>query len=127
VEALERNEDARLDLVRARAEKWVAGVGALSGVLATGLVIKGPDDATRVVLGWRIVAAGLIGLAVGLLAYATFRAYRAAFGEPDALREGARYRWVVRPRGSVGRAGRLLMGRLGIWRRRFVGRWVRSR
>lgn len=87
VEALQRNEDARLELVRARAEKWIAGVGGLSGVLATGLVIKGPDDATRVVLGWRIVAAGLIGLAVGLLAYATFRAYRAAFGEPDALRE----------------------------------------
>lgn len=86
-EQLQHNEDARLQLVRARAEKWIGGISALTAVLATALVIKGPDDATKIVLGWRIVAAAAVGLAIILLALATYRAYRAAFGRPNALSE----------------------------------------
>src|SRR5437588_260352 len=86
-EQLERNEDARLPLVRARSEKWIAGIGALTGVLGTALVIKGPDDATKIVLGWRIAAGAAVAAAIALLALATYQAYKAAFGEPDALRE----------------------------------------
>jgi hypothetical protein len=88
-EQLQHNEDARLQLVRARAEKWIAGVGALTAVLATALVIKGPDDATQITLGWRIATAAAIAIAaaIALLALATYRAYQAAFGQPDTLRE----------------------------------------
>jgi len=84
---LQQNEDARLQLVRARAEKWIGAIGALTGVLATALVIKGPDDATRLAVGWRVAAAVALGVAISLLAFATYRAYRAAFGQPDALSE----------------------------------------
>lgn len=86
-EQLERNEDGRLPLVRARAEKWIGGVTALSGVLGTALVIKGPDTATDIPLGWRVAAACALGAALLLLAAGTYWAYQAAFGEPGALRE----------------------------------------
>lgn len=86
-EQLHHNEDARLQIVRARAEKWIGGVGALTGVLGTVLVIKGPDDATHITLAWRIVSAVMLATAIGLLALATYRAYRAAFGKPNALSE----------------------------------------
>jgi hypothetical protein len=86
-EELHHNENARLQLVRARAEKWIGGVSALTAVLATALVIKGPEDATLIVFGWRIGAAVALGGAIILLALGTYRAYRAAFGQPSALRE----------------------------------------
>ena len=56
-------------------------------VLASALVIRGPDDATKIILGWRIAVAIALAAAIALLAVATYRAYRAAFGQPDALRE----------------------------------------
>jgi hypothetical protein len=86
-EQLQHNEDARLQLVRARAEKWIGGISALTALLGTTLVIKGPDDATKIILGWRIAAAAALGTAIILLALATYRAYQAAFGQPNALRE----------------------------------------
>jgi len=86
-EQLQRNDGDRLALVRARAEKWIGAIAALTTVLAGALVIKGRDDAAGMILGWRIAAAATIGVAIALLAFATYRAYRAAFGEPDALHE----------------------------------------
>ena len=74
-------------MVRTRAEKWIGSVSALSAVLATALVIKGPEDATQIILGWRIAAAAALAAAIALLALATYHAYRAAFGQPNALRE----------------------------------------
>jgi hypothetical protein len=85
-EQLQRNESDRLALVRARAEKWIGAIAALTTVLAGALIIKGPDDATQMVLGWRVATAATVGVAIALLVFATYRAYRAAFGEPDSLR-----------------------------------------
>lgn len=86
-EQLQRNEHDRLRLVRARAEKWIGAIAALTAVLGSALIIKGPDDATKLNLTWRIAAAAALGAAIVLLAFATYRAYRAAFGQPDALQQ----------------------------------------
>lgn len=87
VEQLQANERDRLALVRSRAEKWIGAIAALSTVLAGVLVIKGPGDATKVILGWRIAVAAALGCALALLALATYHAYRAAFGAPRSLTE----------------------------------------
>jgi hypothetical protein len=86
-EQLQRNETDRLKLVRVRAEKWIAGVSALTAVLSTALVIKGREDITQIAVGGRIIAALALAAAIALLALATYRAYQAAFGEPDTLRQ----------------------------------------
>jgi hypothetical protein len=87
VEQLDRNEAGRLDLVRTRAEKWIGGVAALTGILGTALVIKGPADVSKIDQGYRIAVAAAIAFAIGLLALATYRAYSAAFGEPGSLQQ----------------------------------------
>jgi hypothetical protein len=72
----------RVKIARARAEKWIAGLTALVGLTGTAVVIKGPDSIAKVSEGAR---AGIATLLVGAfisLAYATFQAYRAAFGDP---------------------------------------------
>lgn len=86
-ERLEANEAGRLDLVRVRAEKWIGGIGALTGVVSTVLVVKGRDTVAEIGFGWRLLAALCVGGALLCLAYGTYRAYQAAFGEPAALAE----------------------------------------
>lgn len=86
-ERLEHNESGRLELVRARAEKWIGGISALGALLGTVLVVKGRDTITGVVLSWQITAAAILAGALVLLAYGTYRAYQAAFGAPGALEE----------------------------------------
>lgn len=84
---LDSNEAGRLDLVRSRAEKWIGGISALSGLLGTVLVVKGGDTVTQILLGWRIAVAVMVALALVLLAFGTYLAYQAAFGNPSALAE----------------------------------------
>lgn len=84
---LEGNEAGRLDLVRERAEKWIGGISALTGVLGTVLVVKGPETVTEIPVGWRIATAGSLGAALILLAFGTYLAYQAAFGDPGAVEE----------------------------------------
>lgn len=84
---LERNESGRLELVRARAEKWIGGISALGGLLGTVLVVKGRDTVTGISLPWQITAAILLAAALILIAHGTYRAYQAAFGDPGALDE----------------------------------------
>ncbi len=78
-----------LPRIKARADKWIAGFGALTGVLTTAALIKGPDTLTKVddqnfltVLSPRdlvviALVAGGIGLALGI-----YKGYRAANGSP---------------------------------------------
>lgn len=103
-EQLERNEAGRLNLVRARAEKWIAGISALGGLLATVLVVKGRDSITDITPLWRVVVAGGLALALVVAAYATYRAYQAAFGTPGALAE-------INPLPLAGLHGRLAAAR----------------
>lgn len=80
-----------LPRVKARADKWVAGLGAITGVLTTAALIKGPDTLTKV-SGKNLVAtmsprdiivvllvAGGVALAAGI-----WNGYQAANGSPLA-------------------------------------------
>jgi hypothetical protein len=86
-EQLEKNEAGRLALVRGRSEKWLGGLTALTGLLGTVLIIKGPASATDIPIAWRIAVAAVVAASLGLLALATVRAYRSAYGDPGSLLE----------------------------------------
>ena len=86
-EQLERNEAGRLVLVRARAEKWIGGISALTGALTTVLVLKGRATVTEITVWGRIASAVALTLALFLLAYSIYRAYQAAYGQPGTLDE----------------------------------------
>jgi hypothetical protein len=87
LEQLEANDAERLRIVRGRAEKWIGGLTALTGLLGTVLVLKGPAQAANIPLEGRLVVAVLVTLSLGLLAGATFNAYRSAYGDPGKLEE----------------------------------------
>ncbi|HEX3426790.1 MAG TPA: hypothetical protein VHT30_11700 [Acidimicrobiales bacterium] len=84
-EQLERNDTRRLDLVRARAEKWIGGIAALGGLVTTVLVVKGRDTVADLTTPWRATTAAPLAAALLLLALATYRAYQAAYGDPGTL------------------------------------------
>lgn len=70
----------RLTNASTRAEKWIAGLTALVTILATAMVVKGPEnfakaDGTVRVVVLVLVVAGGVGLSAGILC-----AYTAAFG-----------------------------------------------
>jgi hypothetical protein len=75
--------ESRVSLARTRAEKWIAGLAALLGLVATVLVIKGPDSITKFGTGQRWILAGAIVATFVFLAAGLYNAYAAAYG--DAL------------------------------------------
>lgn len=87
LEQLNANDAQRLATVRGRAEKWIGGLTALTGLLGTVLIIKGPERVADLMVEWRVAVAVLITVAVGLLAWATYSAYRSAHGEAGTLAE----------------------------------------
>ncbi|MDQ3764496.1 MAG: hypothetical protein M3460_23935 [Actinomycetota bacterium] len=86
-EQLQRNESQRLELVRARAEKWTGGLTALTGLLAAVLVGKAPQNIQATTTPVRVSAGILLGLALAALVFATYRAYQAAYGDPGRLNQ----------------------------------------
>lgn len=82
---LDRNEASRLQLVRTRAEKWLGGLTALTGLVTTVLVIKGPQSSTDIATPWRAAVGLLIAAALAVLAFGTYRAYQSAYGDPGRL------------------------------------------
>lgn len=84
---LDRNEANRLQLVRTRAEKWLGGLTALTGLVTTVLVIKGPQSIADIATSWKIAAGSLIALALAVLVFGTYRAYQSAYGDPGRLDE----------------------------------------
>ncbi len=80
-EQLESNRRGELETVRKRAEKWIGGLTALTGVLTTALVLGGPDKATSFTSGWRIWLAAFVAIAFVLLLWSTRQAYSSAYGD----------------------------------------------
>ena len=78
-EELQRATADRVKTARARAEKWVGGLTAITGLLGVVFVVEGPD-ATKIDEDSLVVVAALFGLSLALLALATLRMYQAAFG-----------------------------------------------
>lgn len=80
LQLIDATRSKRLINMRERAEKWIAGLTALVTVLATAMLVKGPESFTDVPDSLRYVVLGLlvlggVGVGVGLVA-----AYSAAFG-----------------------------------------------
>jgi hypothetical protein len=80
-----------LPLVRKRADSWIAGLTAITGVLTTAALIKGPDSLDKVddrnivsVLSPRDIVVILLFAGGLMIAIGIFQAYRAANGYPTA-------------------------------------------
>lgn len=103
-EALKTNEGERLTIVRKRAEKWLAGLTALTGLLTAVLVVKGPASIADLDSRWRNAIGALVALALVALIFATLLSYLSAHGNPGRLDE-------ILPTPVTGLAERLLTAR----------------
>jgi hypothetical protein len=101
---LDRNEANRLQLVRTRAEKWLGGLTALTGLVTAVLVIKGPQSTTDIATSWKVAAGTLIAASLAVLVFGTYRAYQSAYGDPGRINE-------VNPQPLTGLADRLARAR----------------
>lgn len=72
-----------LERLRTAAEKWIAGISALLGlVTVTGLSLAA-DPIRKLGVGGRVAVAAVVALAVAAAAIAITQAYRAAYGWPE--------------------------------------------
>jgi hypothetical protein len=101
---LDRNEANRLQLVRTRAEKWLGGLAALTGLVGAALVIRGSQSTADIATSWKVAVGLLIAAALALLVFGTYRAYQSAYGDPGRLDE-------VNPQPLTGLAVRLAAAR----------------
>lgn len=85
--SLRANAGNRLIIVRTRAEKWLGGLTALTGLLTTAIVIQGPQSATDFPVEWRLAVGVLILLALVALVVGLYLAYQSAYGDPTKLDE----------------------------------------
>ncbi len=85
----------RVENIRSSAANWRTGLIALTALLATVTILKGPEKASGLSDEGRMLAALLLGVALALLLIGSLAAMRAAFGYPgdehlitgEALRE----------------------------------------
>jgi hypothetical protein len=68
--------------LRSAAEKWIAGITALYGLLGFAGITTQRSTITQLGRGWQIGIAVASLAAVGLAAWAIYRAYQAAYGWP---------------------------------------------
>lgn len=78
--ALARLHATRLPDLRARAQKWIAGLTAIGTVLTTAMVIKGPETFSKASPSDAKWGASSVLLAAALLVGSIFSAYSAAYG-----------------------------------------------
>jgi hypothetical protein len=84
---LRANASNRLAIVRTRAEKWLGGLTALTGLITTAVVVKGPESATDLPAHWRIAVGLLTLVALISLVVSVYKAYQSAYGDPAKLHE----------------------------------------
>ncbi|GAB2738731.1 hypothetical protein [Sinomonas soli] len=82
---LKKSDASLLSDVRSRADKWSAGLTALTGLLTTALLVKGPEGILDVPEPFRVLVAVLISIALLLLIIATLLIYSAAYGSPTGM------------------------------------------
>jgi hypothetical protein len=96
-ERWEAMTSASLSSVQAAAEKWRAGLAAFVTLVTGGLLIKGPQAASDLTTGWRIVLTLLTGAGLALAVVGLWLALRAAAGAPGSVS----YPDIVRRFGGV--------------------------
>lgn len=72
----------QLDAARQQAEAWRTGLAALTALITAILVIKGRDNVSELTQPYRAVTVLLLGVALGLLIWATMLVSRAIAGPP---------------------------------------------
>ncbi|MBM2614240.1 hypothetical protein JIG36_01550 [Actinoplanes sp. LDG1-06] len=80
--ALRTTETGQIDRLRAAAEKWIAGITALFGIVAVLGLTLSADQIRKLAVGGRITVALLLAVAATLAGVAIVRAYQAAYGWP---------------------------------------------
>ena len=88
---------ASLSSVQAAAEKWRTGLAAFVTLITGGLLIKGPQAASDLTTGWRIVITLLAGPGLALAVVGLWLALQAAAGAPGSVS----YPDIVRRFGGV--------------------------
>ncbi|MFG1606901.1 hypothetical protein [Actinoplanes sp. NPDC049265] len=99
--------------LRAAAEKWIAGVTALLGVLTVGGVGLAAEPMRKLALGGRFAVAAVVAVAVVAAGRAIVLAYRAAYGWPrrtSAPDDAALLEWHARRREQPSVIARRLRG-----------------
>jgi O-antigen/teichoic acid export membrane protein len=71
-----------LSRIQKRAASWIAGLVAVTGVITTAVVIKGPDSIESLSEPCRALVIALVVAGGLLIANGIFRAYSAAYGDP---------------------------------------------
>lgn len=69
--------------IQAVAEKWAGTIGALTGLFSIAVLVKGPQDISKLPLGFKILAGVFLG---GALVAAFFSVYRAALAAQGTSR-----------------------------------------
>ncbi|MFG1922392.1 hypothetical protein [Cryptosporangium sp. NPDC048952] len=72
----------QLEAARRQAESWRTGLAGSTALLGAALVIKGPDNVSRLTPGFRWLVVVLVGLALASLLTATLLAVGASAGTP---------------------------------------------
>ena len=96
-ERWEAMTSASLSSVQAAAEKWRTGLAAFVTIITGGLLIKGPQAASDLTTGWRIVVTLLAGAGLALAVVGLWLALQAAAGAPGSVS----YPDIVRRFGGV--------------------------
>jgi hypothetical protein len=96
-ERWEAMTSASLSSVQAAAEKWRTGLAAFVTIITGGLLIKGPQAASDLTTGWRIVITLLAGAGLALAVVGLWLALQAAAGAPGSVS----YPDIVRRFGGV--------------------------
>lgn len=86
-QALRQAAPQQLSDLRSAAEKWIAGITALYGLLGFAGITTQRSTITQLGTGWQIGIAVASLAAVSLAAWAIYRAYQAAYGWPKT-------RWI---------------------------------
>jgi hypothetical protein len=87
---LQAYKAGELKMLQTRAEKWIAGLVAITGVLTTAVVLKGPESFTKLPVEAQTVVISLMAIGAVLLVIGIYQAYCGAFGDPFADDELAR-------------------------------------
>ena len=84
-ERWEAMTSASMSSVQAAAERWRTGLAAFVTLITGGLLIKGPQAASDLTTGWRIVITLLAGAGLVLAVVGLWLALRAAAGAPGSV------------------------------------------
>lgn len=86
-ELLRKNEMKRLEAVRSRSSKWLAGIPAATALISAAYLIAGQISTNEIGMAYKAPTAGILLVAVIMLVVATYYAFLSAYGSPTKTQE----------------------------------------